>query len=339
MADTNPVLLKGFAVEEDSLKEDIPAVLSSFGWSLTNSKINGKQLNTIFNQIFGYLNFLQSKGLSFWQEDKPYVATASYIDIVRRGNKIYFAKQDSNLDPVNNPAPKAPESNLDYWGVLLDLDNPPALGNHNHNGVYALLAGSEQQLFKVKDAQADNEAVSKSQMENFVNGQTKFVEKRKDISGDIDLVLTGGIYAYSSTLTNLPTGAGLAGSLLVSQGISTSARSQLLISSNGNVFFRYGDNAGWNTWRQLVKDSDFAQSLATEGYQKLPSGLFLQWGVTTTGTSGTETFPIAFPNACFGVQITNNTTNNSGFVSTFSTTAFNWSNLNTVVNRYFAIGY
>lgn len=339
MADTNPVLLKGFAVEEDSLKEDIPAVLSSFGWSLTNSKINGKQLNTIFNQIFGYLNFLQSKGLSFWQEDKPYVATASYKDIVRRGNKIYFAKQNSNSDPVNNPAPKAPESNSDYWGVLLDLDNPPALGNHNHDTTYAKLGGLATQLFKVANAVADDEAVNKLQMENFFNGQTKFVEKKKDISGDIDTVLTGGIYAYSSTLTNLPSEAGAAGSLFVSEGINTTARSQLLISSNGNIFYRYGDNQGWNTWKQLVNKSDFVQSLATEGYQKLPSGLILQWGVTTSGTSGTETFPIAFPNACFGVQITNNSTNNAGFVSTFSKTDFSWSNLNTVVNRYFAIGY
>ena len=161
MADTNPVLLKGFAVEEDSLKEDIPAVLSSFGWSLTNSKINGKQLNTIFNQIFGYLNFLQSKGLSFWQEDKPYVATASYKDIVRRGNKIYLAKQDSNPDPKNNPLPKAPESNPDYWTLLLDLDNPI----HDELLKYALKNGSASNLFKVKDAEADDEAVSKKQME------------------------------------------------------------------------------------------------------------------------------------------------------------------------------
>lgn len=171
MADTNPVLLKGFAVEEDSLKEDIPAVLSSFGWSLTNSKINGKQLNTIFNQIFGYLNFLQSKGLSFWQEDKPYVATASYKDIVRRGNKIYLAKQDSNPDPKNNPLPKAPESNPDYWGLILDLDNPPALVNHNHNEIYALLTGSATQSFKVKSATANDEAVSLSQANNLIISQ------------------------------------------------------------------------------------------------------------------------------------------------------------------------
>lgn len=41
------------------------------------------------------------------------------------------------------------------------------------------------------------------------------------------------------------------------------------------------------------------QSLATNGYQILPGGLIIQWGNPTAGaTSGTVTFPIAFPNQC-----------------------------------------
>ena len=45
----------------------------------------------------------------------------------------------------------------------------------------------------------------------------------------------------------------------------------------------------------------FAASFAGNGYQKLPSGLLLQWGNFTgqgTGNSVGITFPIAFPNAC-----------------------------------------
>lgn len=172
MANTNPDLLDGFAIDENSLKEEIPVILSSLGWSLTNSKINGKQLNTIFNQIFGYLNFLQSKGLSFWQNDKPYVATASYIDIVRRGNKIYFAKQDSNPDPVNNPLPRAPELNPDFWGVLLDLEKPV----YDEFLKYALKNGNNQNLFKVKDAESDDEAVSLGQMNTALESVETSVE-------------------------------------------------------------------------------------------------------------------------------------------------------------------
>lgn len=45
------------------------------------------------------------------------------------------------------------------------------------------------------------------------------------------------------------------------------------------------------------------QSLAANGYQKLPGGLIIQWGTTATGAGGTVavTFPIAFPNASLSV--------------------------------------
>ena len=46
----------------------------------------------------------------------------------------------------------------------------------------------------------------------------------------------------------------------------------------------------------------FGRSLTTNGYQKLPGGLILQWGsITTSGTGGGAiplTFPVTFPSAC-----------------------------------------
>ncbi|AZS50200.1 hypothetical protein DM558_05155 [Entomomonas moraniae] len=39
--------------------------------------------------------------------------------------------------------------------------------------------------------------------------------------------------------------------------------------------------------------------LDTNGYQKFPSGLIIQWGRVVLSKSGTKvSFPIAFPNAC-----------------------------------------
>lgn len=50
---------------------------------------------------------------------------------------------------------------------------------------------------------------------------------------------------------------------------------------------------------------DPAHSLGTNGYQKQSSGLYTQWG-SVAGSIATisVTFPIAFPNNCFSVQIT-----------------------------------
>lgn len=57
---------------------------------------------------------------------------------------------------------------------------------------------------------------------------------------------------------------------------------------------------------QLPYSPFFANSKVTNGYQKLPSGLIMQWGIRpydgTTGAAGV-TYPIAFPNACLNIQI------------------------------------
>lgn len=50
--------------------------------------------------------------------------------------------------------------------------------------------------------------------------------------------------------------------------------------------------------------TDWTSSLGASGYQKLPSGLYIQWGVTgsiASAAAATVTFPIAFPTACFQV--------------------------------------
>ncbi len=53
-----------------------------------------------------------------------------------------------------------------------------------------------------------------------------------------------------------------------------------------------------------------------------------QWGVVASGTSGTVTFPIAFPSACRVVltQDEDGTTSNAGpiFVAVRSATQFTW---------------
>jgi len=49
--------------------------------------------------------------------------------------------------------------------------------------------------------------------------------------------------------------------------------------------------------------ADFTASLSSNGYQKLPSGLIIQWmyGVNTTAGDITITYPISFPNAVVSV--------------------------------------
>lgn len=71
---------------------------------------------------------------------------------------------------------------------------------------------------------------------------------------------------------------------LVSDGVSTAWR---VIS--GSSFLKYVP--------------EFASSLVVNGYQRLPSGLIIQWGTVNTSATGDNptTFPIPFPSLCFGV--------------------------------------
>jgi len=70
-----------------------------------------------------------------------------------------------------------------------------------------------------------------------------------------------------------------------------------------------GTKSQFNT---SVTDTDFSflndftgsnQSLTTDGYQKLPGGLIIQWG-TADDTDLNVSFPIAFPNTCLNVVMT-----------------------------------
>ncbi len=74
--------------------------------------------------------------------------------------------------------------------------------------------------------------------------------------------------------------------------------------------------------RSLLDDADAAaawttlgagQSLATNGWQRLPSGLIIQWGrLAVTGGNVAATFPVAFPNACYVVVGSNSTEGQDG---------------------------
>jgi len=93
------------------------------------------------------------------------------------------------------------------------------------------------------------------------------------------------------------------------------------------------------------------QSLATNGYQKLPGGLIVQWGTTGSITGDTNnnaiSFATAFPTACRVVVITASTQigtgageNFSAGIHTKSTTGFQINNdSQTSTFDYIALGY
>jgi hypothetical protein len=72
-------------------------------------------------------------------------------------------------------------------------------------------------------------------------------------------------------------------------GAGSALDADLLDGLHYSAFWRYSDAPG---------------SIATNGYQIFPSGLMLQWGVRTSGSSLSVVFPTAFPVDCYNVQLT-----------------------------------
>ncbi|SCW43861.1 hypothetical protein SAMN04487970_100741 [Paenibacillus tianmuensis] len=90
-------------------------------------------------------------------------------------------------------------------------------------------------------------------------------------------------------------------------------------------------------------DNNSAISKAINGFQKLPSGLILQWGKATITTTGTVTFPMAFPNYVMHVygQVETSAASQTVGIGSYSNTQFSaWTVAGSQQTiHWFAIGY
>ena len=112
----------------------------------------------------------------------------------------------------------------------------------------------------------------------------------------------------------------------VDDGTTATLENNLTLALNALADIRYAKLAGLSTQsfsvanattsNQAVALGQFTQSIVANGYQKLPSGLIIQWGAIPTVNAGvTVTFPIAFPTACFSVADSSNTATQSAALS------------------------
>ena len=99
-------------------------------------------------------------------------------------------------------------------------------------------------------------------------------------------------------VANGGTGASTLTSKAVLIGEGTNAVSSVSPGTDDNVLISDGTN--W-TSAAISTIASFANSLTTNGYQKFPGGLMIQWGKYTSTIDSNQTFnwPTSFPNACF----------------------------------------
>lgn len=113
----------------------------------------------------------------------------------------------------------------------------------------------------------------------------------------------------------------------------------LTVVSGGTLWLVTGGTAA------LKYVATFAAALTGNGYQKLPSGLIIQWGQqgVVGSTTTTYSFPIAFPNAALHVIASTGVPGSSGGVNAdvVSAAQYKLQNLfsGTEQKHWFAIGY
>lgn len=159
---------------------------------------------------------------------------------------------------------------------------------------------------------------------------------------------------FATTMTNALAGKQpLDATLTALAGVATVA-DRVIYATGSNVFSTTGFSAfartllddttagaaratlGLGDMATLNVASAMASSFSSSGYQKLPSGLIFQWGITYAGEPTTN-FPIVFPNACLIVV-----GNDYGSSYTFNPSAYDalsFTLLAAQTGRYFAIGH
>lgn len=130
-------------------------------------------------------------------------------------------------------------------------------------------------------------------------------------------IQAGGAATYSAALSTAIGGYPKGAEIIGNDGLTTY---RSLVDSNTN-----DPNTNQTNWAK--NDSDrFSSSLSSNGYQKLPSGLIIQWAQYATDANGNAntTFPIAFPNAAYQVVITPTAVNGNvvAVYSALTTTGF-----------------
>lgn len=131
--------------------------------------------------------------------------------------------------------------------------------------------------------------------------------------GNLDSLTTSGEYYFraSSQSDALTKRAPYINSVGVQYGLVKVWREtsdivyQLFHGANNELFIRYrSPGLVWTYWRHLLGSNNSLSIVGTNGAQSIGGGMIEQWGFVATDSNGyvSITFPVAFPNECYGVH-------------------------------------
>ena len=168
--------------------------------------------------------------------------------------KFYSDNKTTVTPYTTNPA-------LDYTDTVLEYQTYAGDYQFNSN-----VTGAGLYFNNYKVWHSGNDGTGSDLDAGYLEGHrsTDFLQKHLPASGNIDNMLTSGMFTYSGgSVTNLPSGAGSAGTIQVIGGYpSTSLATQILISYPNKIFIRYGDSGSTN-WQSWVEIGNTQRQLGT----------------------------------------------------------------------------
>ncbi len=246
---------------------------------------------------------------------------------------IVLASRKYVDDEINNHNTDATAHN-DMRNAITDLQNNKAtidLSNINSLGKILDLDGSGSGLDADKLDGLNASQFVRSDVDDTITGRLTIVKNVDSLA----IQPTGDYYSDVSNNRPCIRIKNNDGSMLLYLGMDASEVAGT-IDTYGEKFvlkssdFQYSPD-GTNQYK-VWTDWGAEKNFGTNGYQKLPSGLIIQWG-TITSTSDTEetfNFPITFPNAVLALTVQVKNLNGSdlgaaGIGNPFSITSFSTS--------------
>ncbi|WP_165676625.1 gp53-like domain-containing protein [Metapseudomonas otitidis] len=290
------------------------------GWGVSFDQTNGippmEWFNALFKRNDEALRYLLQRGIAEWSATEDYPVGAH----VQEGGKVWKAKvaslgkqpsvnpsewvetaltrdalkaliQEQNFAPISSPVlsgnPTAPTP------AQFDNDNSIATTEFVQRAM-----GGFGRAFSYGTA---GQKISSDRVNSSINLYGSCTDITLPLSasvphGSVIHISAASLVCYIKSQGPDSIFANSANHALTSAAIGD-GDSVTFVSTGGNRWFMYGVGA-------LRYASSFGSSLSASGYQKLPSGLILQWGAGTSMPDGTHQikFPIEFPTTCLGVH-------------------------------------
>lgn len=294
MALTKPPVLPPWADSGDKVQPSDVEIQA--GWPLSNVPPSRQRFNWLLNFLSNGIRYLTRRGMPDYAADETYMTGDR---IIGDDGKTYRSIQDTNL----NHTPSSSPLWWERWGFgASELSTELNKLDYKTSCRVATTAN----LAALSGLLTIDGVV-------LVAGDRVLVKNQTTASQNGIYVAAAGAWARAADAddgTKLSPGA----SIPVETG-TANADTIWRLSTDGVITI--GTTA--IAFARDVAFSEFGASLAASGYQKLPGGLIIQWGVhIATAATGTVTFPITFPNATF-IVVATDTQSTPTSVATIST--------------------